>query len=162
MNRTIIIRSPKDKDNPFTRISNLLINDHRLSGTEVGVMVRLLANADDWIINKTFEEKKSRLTRGGFNTAWKNLIAYGYIEQTKAFHPRISYTYKIIENPVPESQYSTNQLPPLEIPHVENSDIITINTINEQKNNLTWDFPTPNNSEGENPNFRNTGTSIWT
>lgn len=137
MNKTKIIRSPKDKDNPFTRISNLLINDNRLSDTEVGLMVRILSNADDWIISKEYQQRKSLLTRGSFNTAWKNVVRYGYIEQTKTYSPYISYTYKIIENPVPDSKYPTYQFPQVEIPQVENGALITTNIINESKPNLT-------------------------
>ena len=137
MNRTTILRAPKDKDNPFTRISNALINDKRLSDAEVGIMVRILANSDDWIINKDYHQKKSLLTRGSFNTVWRNLIVYGYIEQTKIFSPQISFTYTIFENPVLDTKYPTHQFPLVEFPQVENGALITTNIINEPETTLT-------------------------
>ena len=137
MNKTTILRSPKDKDHPFTRISNILIADSRLSDTEVGVMVRILANSDDWIINKDYQKRKSLLTRGSFNTAWRNLITCGYIEQIKIFSPQISFTYKIFENPVLDTRYPTHQSPLVEIPLVENGALITTNIKNDPEKNLT-------------------------
>ena len=137
MNRTTILRAPKDKDNPFTRISNALINDKRLSDAEVGIMVRILANADEWIINKELQQKKSLLTEGSFNASWKNLIKYGYIEQSKIYGHPIQYNYKIFENSRWDSKNITPQLSGVIISGVINEVLITTNIINNPETNLT-------------------------
>lgn len=134
MNKTRIIRSPKDKEHPFTRISNRLICDQKLSDTEVGIMVRILANSDDWIINKEYQQKRSLLTRGTFNTAWRNLVANGYIVQTKNFKPKISYVYTIFEGTVYGNTTTTDQFPPVENTQVEIPPMVdgTLITTNKQ------------------------------
>ena len=129
MNKTRIIRSLKDKEHPFTRISNRLICDQKLSDTEVGIMVRILANSDDWIISKEYQQKRSLLTRGNFNTAWRNLVANGYIEQTKIFKPKISYVYTVFEGTVSGNTTTIDQFPPVEIPPMVDGTLITTNKL---------------------------------
>jgi len=134
MNTTKIIRALKDKEHSFTRISNQLINDERLSDCEVGIMVRILTNSDEWIINKEHLAKKSLMTKGSFTSAWKKLIEFGYIKQNKVKGKgKVYYEYEIIENPPLNIKKSTHQIPHVENPQVVNGILITTNIINDEK-----------------------------
>lgn len=134
MNTTKIIRALKDKEHHFTRISNQLINDERLSDCEVGIMVRILTNSDEWIINKEHLAKKSLMTKGSFTSAWKKLIEFGYIKQNKVKGKgKVYYEYEITENPHRDIKKSTHQIPHVENPQVVEGILITTNIINEEK-----------------------------
>ena len=77
MNTTKIIRSNKDKENPFTRMPNSIGN---LKADEIGIMFHILSNSDDWVINKDDILSKSKLGKGRFTKSWNHLKKLGYIE----------------------------------------------------------------------------------
>lgn len=99
LNTTKIVRSLKDSEHPFTRMSNTVLN---LKADEVGIMFQILSNSDKWIINKNDVWKKSKLGKDRFERAWKHLKELGYIviNKTPMNDGKFGYSYIIYEIPL--------------------------------------------------------------
>jgi len=68
----------------YTVISNLLINDERLSFTEKGMMIWILSNSDDYIFNSEYVQKYiSGIGEDSYYKCMKHLQELGYIQKTK-------------------------------------------------------------------------------
>jgi len=98
MNNTTYVRSPRNKENPFTRISNSIA---KLPAVEAGIMLQILSNSDDWVINKEVVRDRSGLGKDRFKKAWNHLKTLGYIsiKQIPSQNGKIRYEYTIYENP---------------------------------------------------------------
>ena len=82
-NKSEIIRAPYNTDNLFTRVS-IHWNDHKkLNGFERAIMLEIMSNSDDFIIHKRVIQKRLGFNNSDFRTAWKSLIAKGYIIERK-------------------------------------------------------------------------------
>jgi len=103
MNTTKIVRSPKDSNNPFTRISNSI---GILKADEVGVMFQILSNSDSWVLNKKDIQRRSKLGRDRFERIWNHLKELGYIVIIKLplKDGRFRYSYTIYEEPRVQNQ----------------------------------------------------------
>jgi len=99
MNTTKILRSPKDKLNPFTRISKSIAN---LKAEEAGIMLQILSNSDSWVLNKQDVYRKSKLGKDRFEKVWNNLKQLGYIKIVKAPVPNGKFQYSYIIHEIPE------------------------------------------------------------
>lgn len=85
-NKTTYNRVEHCSMHPYTKISNYLIDDLRLSFIEKGFMMELLKNNDTYIFNSDYmQEHISKLGQVVYDQAKANLIKYGYIEQKRIF-----------------------------------------------------------------------------
>lgn len=118
-NKTKIVRAEHDKDNHFTCISNRLIQDTRLNVYELGIMLKILSNSDEYVLHTTYLAKQVGISQGKFNKAIKHLISIGYINKE---HIQGGWLWTINEIPNPlKSDSSPKEL----IPDESTSDDIT-------------------------------------
>ncbi len=109
MNTTKIVRSKRDKENPFTRIANSILN---LKADEVGIMLQILSNSDSWVINKDVVWKRSKLGERRFDRAWNHLKGLGYIEVEKRPMKNGKFCYHYIIHEVPGIQNGGTDIKP--------------------------------------------------
>ena len=81
----MIIRTRKDKDNPYVIINKKFLNNPELSWQAKGLLSYLLSLPDDWEINVQDLKNRSKNGRDSTNGIIKELINQGYIvkEQPK-------------------------------------------------------------------------------
>jgi hypothetical protein len=129
MNTTKIIRSKKDIDNPFTRISNSIAN---LKADEAGIMLQILSNSDSWVINKAVVLKRSKLGRDRFKKAWNHLKELGHITLKKLpiENGKFCYHYTIYEIPEVQNPSKVHDKPYTDYRSTENSSTVTGGTNN--------------------------------
>lgn len=115
-----IIRSPKDRHNPYAQISRAPLEDARLTWAARGLLAYLLAKPDDWRINL---EDLVAASPGGRDLAYRlihELEAYGYIQRrTSRHHGRFTAVgYTVHEQPPLPANPDTATPPPLpDSPH---------------------------------------------
>jgi predicted transcriptional regulator len=154
MNTTKIIRSKRDKENPFTRMSNSIGN---LKADEIGIMFQLLSNSDNWIINKDDVKRKSKLGERRFVRAWNHLKELGYIEIQKLpmKNGKFCYHYTIYEIPGVQNE-GMDIKPEVHLGGTVNKTIPTIpgygkpGLVNGGTNNYYTTKNNPNNPDGSN------------
>jgi hypothetical protein len=159
-NKTKIKRVNHDGKNPYTCITNRLIQDNQLNATEVGMMLMLLSNSDSYILNSTYFIQQTGLGNTQYNNCWKHLIELGYINKRKI---QGGYEWIINESPHPlQSIFTPDEFTPCEIIPDENTPdeneaLISTNetSINETTINVL------NNNEKIENNTRDTSTSIF-
>ena len=129
MNTTTIVRSLKDKNNPFTRLSNLIGN---LKADEAGIMFQILSNSDKWVLNKDDVMKKSKLGRDRFDRAWDHLKDQGYIVINKIPMKggKFGYSYTIYEIPGVQNRDKGIEKPDTDYHSLENGNTETGGTNN--------------------------------
>lgn len=118
-NKTKIVRAEHDKDNHFTCISNKLIQDTRLNVYELGIMLKILSNSDDYVLHTTYLAKQVGISQGKFNKAIKHLISIGYINKEQI---QGGWLWTINEIPIPLKSDSS---PKESTPYESTSDDIT-------------------------------------
>lgn len=166
-NKTKIVRVKHDKDNPYTCITNTLIQDDRLNATELGIMLELLSNADSYILNSTYFIQQTGITRYKFYKCWNHLIALGYINKIKiqgGYQWIINESAKPLKKDSNSDESTPSEINPDEITPDENELIISTNetsinetTIKEQNKNekienITRDTSIDTSTDtGENP-----------
>ena len=115
-----IIRSEKNRDTPYTCISNEILQSKVLTTDEKSVLVHLLSLPETWIINKTTIWRLMKIGRDRFNNAWTGLEKEGYIVSKKLIGKNnliAGYNHIVYEVPVnlssdsPESGKTENQSP---------------------------------------------------
>lgn len=98
-NNTVYNRVEHNEKHPYTKISNYLIKDQRLTFTELGFMVWALSNQDTYVFNSDFtRENISGIGHDSFDKAKKNLLKYGYLEMERGYG---YWDYVINECPKP-------------------------------------------------------------
>lgn len=129
MNKTKIVRSLKDKDHPFTRLSNSIGN---LKADEIGIMFHLLSNTDNWILNKTDIMRKSKLGQDRFERAWNHLKELGYvvINRIPMQDGKFGYSYIIFEMPEIQDRVVVSEKPNIEFQGLDNGNTETGSTNN--------------------------------
>jgi hypothetical protein len=99
-------RVQKNRDNPYTVMSNFHLRDRRLSWKAKGLLSYLLHLPDDWKINIEDLKKRSRSKRISTETAVEELIYFGYIEKVTRKQYKDSegkfcaHDYDVFEKPV--------------------------------------------------------------
>lgn len=64
----------------YTKISNILLKDDRITDTSRGIMVRILSeNQGKWNVVKSVYKNSSNNGRKIFDSSWSELLKYGYI-----------------------------------------------------------------------------------
>ena len=82
-NKTVVIRTTKTKEDPFTRISNKVIGiKSNLSFEEKGLLVTLLSLPKDWKIYKSKIWELSNMSNNKFNRIWNALKEKGHLKIT--------------------------------------------------------------------------------
>lgn len=69
--------------NNYVKLSQKLLQDDRLSSTELGIMVRILSNCDTFVLNACHIQRTSKLTDTQFKKAWNRLKELGYLKNSR-------------------------------------------------------------------------------
>lgn len=99
-NTTVFNRIAKDQKNAYLKISKSLINDDRLTATELAVLIKILKNNDNYVFNKNYVQKKSKIGRDKFNACIKHLKQLGYLDSKKI---QSGYAWTVNEIPISKS-----------------------------------------------------------
>lgn len=105
-NTTVYNRAAKDSQNTYTKISSFLINDDRLSAAELGILIKILKNNDNYVFNKNYVQKQSKIGRDQFNKCIQHLKELGYLA-SKKIQSGCAWTVNeisTIKNPLTENQ----------------------------------------------------------
>lgn len=124
-NQTTYNRADRNEKEPYALIAQKLLNDDRLSVIEVGIMVRILKNSDDFVLNITYQQKQSGIGRIQFDNAIKHLIELGYLHKEKV---GLSYSWTV--NEVVDSRLSDSRLS--DFRQSENEQLISNNRTNNK------------------------------
>lgn len=94
-----ITRTKKTKD--FTRIRNKTLRDTRLSLKATGLLALLLSYPDDWKFWEGHLVKQKIDGKRSFSSAYKELIAAGYVKRHRTRQPNGRFTtiVKVYEKP---------------------------------------------------------------
>ena len=82
-NKTTYNRSDHNKNNPYTIISNKILEDKNLDYMGRLIMLTLLSHPDNWVINKERELRIIGCPHKKFNDAWKQLERLHYITRKR-------------------------------------------------------------------------------
>lgn len=110
-------RTPKNKNYPFTQISNSLVNDRHLSYQAVGLLSYLLSKPDYWYINTNDLVNSHSNGYSSVRSIISELVLHGYLFKHRLRYPDgrySSYFYHVSESPV-----KTNTSPYVDFPHVD-------------------------------------------
>ena len=117
-----IIRKMKNKENPYTMVSNSVIRDQRLSWKSRGLLVYLLSLPDDWTIHIQELAKHGPDGRDSVSSGLKELKALGYVQvvEIRDERGRIErWEYRVYEEPIEvENPDPTPPTPETENPFV--------------------------------------------
>lgn len=125
-----IFRSPHDSDNKYTKISNELIRDSKLSFKARGLMCYILSSRDDFGLNPKAIAISQGVGEERIYSGLKELINAGYCKRTCFRDPngRVTmWSYEISEskrfkNDSTDSFQPEPQNPDLENPDLDNAD----------------------------------------
>lgn len=103
-----ISRTLHNREHPFTRISNALVNDLSISAEARDLLIYLLSQVDHWVLDLENGHLDARYSRYKAHKLVNELIDAGYIERkTTRKRKRIfAQTYLIHEVPVPPEKRS--------------------------------------------------------
>lgn len=97
-----IIRKGKGKENPYSQVSNKIINDPNLSAKAKGILIYILSKPDDWQIYEVDIVNHFKDGRDSISAGIKELVKARYIyrERTRDENGRLSnYEYVVYEEP---------------------------------------------------------------
>lgn len=103
---TIIHRTPKDREHPFTTISNDIIDDTRLSAEARLILIKMLRNKDDYSYSIGSISQSTGISIGKVSRALKELADTGYLRISKSRPTGYGAgrgfitTYEVFENPI--------------------------------------------------------------
>lgn len=100
-NKVFIKRAVHNSDNPFTQISNRLINDKNLTGSELGTLVRILQLPENWKVIPKLLAKSLGMAEKTIYRLLKKYQELGYCK-SKRIHAQngliIGFEYYFFEN----------------------------------------------------------------
>ena len=135
-----IIRTPKE-DN-FTRVDNILVNDKNLSLKAKGIMLYILSKPDDWkvYIKEITKNNKDGIdsVRSGINELL--LLKYIQREKRRGEDGTYAWEYIISENPYNTTNQSTLDYPDMDYPGMENPTILTTDSTKTNSTNISKDI----------------------
>ena len=106
-----IIRTVKNKDNPYVMINKLGIQDPNLSWAAKGLLAYLLSLPDDWTIHvkELLNHTSSRETNT--YTVIRELLRYGYMEKVEYRYKGkiLALNYTVFEVPIDVSNHDTTK-----------------------------------------------------
>lgn len=103
---SIIHRIPKDKDHPFTPVTNDIIDNTELSAEARIVLIKMLRNIDGYSYSIGSISKSTGISVSKVSRALKELTAAGYLRIHKSRPKGVGagrdfiVTYEIFEEPV--------------------------------------------------------------
>lgn len=74
-------RSPHDKEHPYTRISNHILNDTYLDVKDKGLMACILSLPEDWKFSESGLSKRFGMNRTTLRKSLKRLEEAGYLKR---------------------------------------------------------------------------------
>lgn len=88
----------------FTTIGNALLRDLRLEADELGVLVYLLSQPNDWEVRRTHLAKRFRLGRDSVRRIMRSAIRFGWVvaRVTRLGNGTVSVVYEVRDEPGPE------------------------------------------------------------
>lgn len=147
MSEPNIIRTVKNRDNPYTMISRILLNDASLSWEARGVLAYLLDKPDNWIVRFNDLVKKGPGSEDRMRRILKELATHGYLQRECVRGPRgqwqwISLVYETptLATPAPPAAPYADvpqaDLPQADLSDGENRHIYQVLTVpNTDRNN---------------------------
>lgn len=103
---SIIHRSPKDKEHPFTSVSNEIIDNNKLSAEARLILIKMLRNIDGYYYSVDSISHSTGVSIGKATRAIKELQDAGYLKITKSKTSGrgsgrgFIITYEIYEHPI--------------------------------------------------------------
>ncbi|MFO7295997.1 MAG: hypothetical protein C0P72_008235 [Clostridia bacterium] len=149
-NSKTIVRTIKNRNNPYVVINKSIFNDKRLSWKAKGLMGYFLSKPDDWKITISDLIKQSKDGRDSVYSGLAELKKYGYLQEVAYRQGKriVRREYKVYEapefNPYPKEYWGkvVHELLPNEDVDPENPD---------KEESLDPDFPDQENHDQENP-----------
>ena len=158
-NKTKISRVKHLAENPYTCITNRLIQDEHLNATEKGMMLMLLSNADSYILNSTYFIQQTGLGNTQYYNCWNHLIELGYINKRQI---QGGYEWIINESPQPlKSVFTPDEFTPCEIIPDENTPDEIEALISNNETSINETTTNEMNKNERNTSTRDTTTSIF-
>jgi hypothetical protein len=133
-----IIRTVKDRDNPYVMVSRSVSEDSRLSWEARGVLTYLLGKPDNWQVRVTNLVNAGPGSRERMMRILRELEDNGYLERRK-FHDdsgRWVWESVIYEVP-PESGFPTTVKPTTVQPTTEKPSIYQLTTVPNNEETIT-------------------------
>ena len=94
-NISMIIRAPKDKDNPYVMIRRECLNDGNLSWQAKGLLAHLLSKPDDWVIQTHDLVNRSPDGKKTVYSILRELEKFGYLVRSRNRNERGHFVYAI-------------------------------------------------------------------
>jgi len=126
-----IVRTRKNRENPYVMVDKFGINDERLSWKAKGILVYLLSKPDDWTVRVGDLVNHAKDGRDSVLTGLKELQTYGYVSKK---YIRENGKFSGIEYIVYERPISTDFSPKTENPYTENPTLLINDFTNNKKN----------------------------
>ena len=106
-----IIRTVKNKDNPYVMINKLGIQDPNLSWAAKGLLAYLLSLPDDWTIHVKELLKHTSSRETNTYTVIRELLRYGYMEKVEYRYKGkiLALNYTVFEVPIDVSNHDTTK-----------------------------------------------------
>lgn len=107
----LVIRSPKNRNYPFTQISNSFIYDHRLTPKSKAILIFLISQPDNWHFNFSDIIKFNKIGIKSIRSSIKELISTGYIFSHQYRKPNGDFDfihYTVFETPIILTPEKTN------------------------------------------------------
>ena len=117
-----IIRTVKNKDNPYVMINKLGIQDPNLTWAAKGLLAYLLSQPDDWSIYVKELIKHTSSGRDHTYTVIKELLKYGYMEKVEyRYNGKVlALNYTVFEVPIDVSNHDNTKARIVKIDHEGN------------------------------------------
>ncbi len=117
-----IIRTVKNKDNPYVMINKLGIQDPNLTWAAKGLLAYLLSLPDDWSIYVKELIKHTSSGRDHTYTVIKELLKYGYMEKVEyRYNGKVlALNYTVFEVPIDVSNHDNTKARIVKIDHEGN------------------------------------------
>ena len=107
-----IVRAPHNLDNPYTCISDATINDNRLNGNPLTLLLRLLCKPDDWKIDTAALANEMDWCESKVKDALQTLRSLGYYDWTRSSNGKASWTWTktVYESPSLNPGFSSDEI----------------------------------------------------
>ena len=109
-----ILRTNKNKDNPFVMIDKGVFEDSRISWAAKGLMGYLLSKPDGWIVRVGDLMNNGTAKRTALRHILRELERCGYMQRvrTRSEAGRIEWVTEVYESPVPVSSEQAQKVNP--------------------------------------------------
>ena len=128
-----IIRVEKTKN--FTIVSNAITKEKGLSARAIGIYFYLMTKPDNWQIRKTELHSHFKEGRGSVNTAWEELVRYGYANSERIKDKLGKFTgwkHSLYEIPINKESTPTARKPISDKPTSANQRLLNTNAFNKE------------------------------